>query len=149
MVTSEVEDLLVTFVHRTVKNEPIIDNFHCSQLDGQVGFLIDNKRNNDNQTLNSFIFETKSKSTHRIQMNDMSQKLNTYQTSSNRNNNNFKHNERLKQKNQRTSFYSRFKAHKKTIPSYDRRNSTLSTSQTINNDIHLGKFFFEERTVGR
>jgi hypothetical protein len=39
--TTEVEDLLVTFIHRPIKSEPIIYDFNPPQLDGQTDFLSD------------------------------------------------------------------------------------------------------------
>jgi hypothetical protein len=46
MPTTEVEDLLVTFVHHPVKNEPISYDSNLPQLDGQTDFLFNNNHSN-------------------------------------------------------------------------------------------------------
>ncbi|CAF3222391.1 unnamed protein product [Rotaria socialis] len=95
MPASQVEDILITFINRSIKNEPMVDDsndFHCAQLDGQTDFQFDThhkkqKHKNEHKTTNQVITTVKSqssKSTQTIELANISQSFNTCQTNNNK-----------------------------------------------------------------
>ncbi|CAM4821042.1 unnamed protein product [Rotaria magnacalcarata] len=125
MPTSQVEDIIITFINRTIKIEPMVDDsndFHCAQLDGQTDFQFDTRhKKQKHKTTNQFITKVKSqssKSTQTIDLTNISPSFNTCQTN---------HNKKKKPSNQ---------SEQKDDKQSKKSNTPLSKSQSVDENFH-------------
>jgi hypothetical protein len=120
--TTEVEDLLITFVQRPVKVEPIIyDDTYLNppQLDGQTDFpFADNRKQKKRKNKNEKSIKIEPSEFHIIP-----QQLNTFQINSNN-----------KKKSRNRSRRKMYRSRRKINRSSNKQN------QSINENNHPGKF---------
>lgn len=154
--TTQVEDLVVTFIHRPVKDEPMIyddTDLIPAQLDGQTDFLSDNnpvqtKQMNEDKKLDKIIAKIKSnisKPNKAIEINPVPQRSDTSQI----NDINQQKSSNQLQKDVRKSSKKKIipplltpllKTNEEVIRPLDERNRFPSKHQTIDNNIHSRKF---------
>ncbi|CAF0761377.1 unnamed protein product [Rotaria sordida] len=151
---SQAEDVLVTFIQRSIKSEPMIyddNDFNRLQLDGQTDLLSDNnhkqvQHKNEKKNLEEIIAKitlNASKSTQTIPLNNISQQYDKCQTNYNKkkkisnqlrqqNNNN----EQSKKKFKSQLSLPLLQTNEKIIHPFDKQNCILSNNQTINENAH-------------
>ncbi|CAF0990298.1 unnamed protein product [Rotaria sp. Silwood1] len=149
---SQAEDLLITFIHRSIKSEPMIyddNDFNRSQLDGQTDFLFDKnnipEKRKEKQNLDQIISKIKSKisrSTQTVELNGASEQFNTYHTNHNKkmkiSNQSYHQNNNKQSKKMFTSQLSLplLKTNESAIHPFDKRNRILSNNQNIETNIY-------------
>ncbi|CAF4058749.1 unnamed protein product [Rotaria sp. Silwood2] len=153
MSTSQAEDVLITFIDRSIKSEPMIydnnNDFSCSQLDGQTDFLSDNnhqveKQKNEKKNLDQIIAKIKSnisKSTQTIELNNASQKFDTYQTNHNKKKKTSNQSHQQNNKSSTNKFTSQLslsllESNEKVIYPFAKRNRILSNNQIIDENVY-------------